>query len=122
MVVGRPFAVAGIPTLLLLAACADEPVSPTPQAPRDAPAAAAAPGQIPSRSQEQPGTWIDRSDAEVWAAIAASHGVAAVGLKAPGSVRGSYRGQVLVSRSQRVEAQRSLSMRRGWDVLAADDL
>lgn len=105
--------------LLALAACAD---TPTPPPPPEATAAQAAGPQVPSRAEQRPGTWLDLSDAELWRAVQASGGVAAVGLKAPGQKRGVWRGQLLIRRAEWLQARQNLLTRRGITVLAVDEL
>lgn len=114
-----PFTLAA---LLALAACSDrpDPVSPDASAPV---AARAADGQpIPTRAQERPGTWVERTDEQLWAAISAAGGNAAVGLKAPGGPRGVWRGRVLVGRSEWAQGRAAVLAQRGVSLVRADDL
>jgi serine protease len=113
----------GLALLLVLAACADSTV--TPVTLDDAPAAdlsrAAAPA-IPSRSQERPGTLIDLPDAELWRHIEAAGGMAVIGLKAPGAVRGTYQGRLLLDRGQWGRGREAMLTARGITVLETDSL
>ncbi len=108
--------------LLALAACSDQsnPASPDAAAPAEARTATGQP--IPSRAQERPGTWVERTDAQLWAAVAASGGNAVVGLKSPGAVRGVYRGRVLVGRSEWSQGRAAVVAQKGVTLVAADDL
>jgi serine protease len=108
--------------LVGLAACSDEPTR-TPLLGADAASlAGAAEQEIPARSQERPGTFLDLSDEELWAHLAASGGVAAVGLKAPGRVRGVYLDRILLTRSEWGQARNAVTGRPGVQLLWADDL
>jgi subtilisin family serine protease len=104
--------------LAVLAACSDG----TPSAPELDPSLASAGQQIPTRQQQRPGTFIEKSDAELWASVQASEGRVAVGLKAPGGVRGVYRGQILVDRNQKAQGRAAVLAQRGVELLRADDL
>ncbi|HLL85417.1 MAG TPA: S8 family serine peptidase, partial [Longimicrobium sp.] len=104
--------------LVALAACSDGPASPDPVAP----AASRAEQPIPSRAQERPGTWVERTDAQLWTAIQAAGGSAAVGLKAPGGVRGVWRGRVLVGRSEWSQGRAAVAAQPGVTLVRADDL
>jgi subtilisin family serine protease len=108
--------------LLALAACSDQsnPASPEAAAPAQARTADGQP--IPTRAQERPGTWVERTDAQLWAAISASDGVAVVGLKSPAAVRGVYRGRVLVGRSEWSQGRGAVVAQPGVTLLSADDL
>jgi hypothetical protein len=109
---------------LVLSACTES--APPIAAPDDAQAVRIAPGAdphgIPTRSEERPGTLIDLPDAALWRHIAAADGMAVVGLKAPGRVRGVYRGELLLSRVEWRQAHRAVESERGVSVLEADDL
>lgn len=110
-----------LPALLAaaaLAACSDG----TPAAP-DADASLARAGEpIPTRQQERPGTLIELSDAEMWRHVRDGGGRAVVGLKAPGQVRGVWRGEVLVTRAQKSQARSAVLAQRGVRLVFADDL
>ena len=106
--------------LLALAACSDD--TQTPLAPSATPAAARAEGQIPTRAQERPGTFVDLGDEALWEHVAAGGGVATVGLKAPGAPRGFYRGKVLVDAPTWSQAGRAVLAQRGVTLLQRDDL
>ncbi|HEU0298850.1 MAG TPA: S8/S53 family peptidase [Longimicrobium sp.] len=107
--------------LAVLAACSDG--APTgARTPDLDPSLAQADGQIPTRQQQRPGTFIDMSDAELWPHVQASEGRVAVGLKAPGGVRGTWRGKVLVDRGQQAQGRAAVLAQRGVQLLAADDL
>jgi subtilisin family serine protease len=104
--------------LAVLAACSDG----TPVAP-DVDAALSHAGEpIPTRQQERPGTLIELSDAEMWAHLQFAGGRAVVGLKAPGQVRGVWRGQILVSGAQKSQARGAVLAQRGVRLVLADDL
>jgi subtilisin family serine protease len=79
-------------------------------------------GGIPSRQAERPGTWLDLGDEALWQRISGSGGVAAVGLKAPGTARGVYRGEVLIGRGDWQNARAALLNRPGITLVSADDL
>jgi subtilisin family serine protease len=101
-----------------LAACSDQPQ------PTAAPGAAQARGaqQIPTREQERPGTLIQRSDAELWSYVQQGGGTAVVGIKAPGAARGTYRGRVLVDRSEWTQGRAAILAQRGVSLVKTDDL
>ncbi|MBA2244487.1 MAG: hypothetical protein H0W11_06000, partial [Gemmatimonadetes bacterium] len=109
---------------LTLAACSDRsttPVGPDATGQPDL-SAAITQAEIPSRQEERPGTFLDLSDEELWQALLVSDGVAAVGLKAPGTKRGVYRGQILMARGQSAQARRALLARQGIELLKVDEL
>jgi hypothetical protein len=110
--------------LVVLGACAEQTTSPAARVEALGAELARGPGQqpIPTRSEEQPGTWIDLSDADLWKHIAAADHTAVVGLKAPDAVRGVYRGRILLERAEWAEARRSVATPRGITVLAMDTL
>jgi subtilisin family serine protease len=103
--------------LIALAACSDRS---NPAAPSEPAAHAAQP--IPSRAQERPGTWVERTDAQLWAAIAAADGNAVVGLKTPGAVRGVYRGRVLVGRGEWSQGRAAVAAQPGVSLVSVDEL
>jgi hypothetical protein len=107
-----PLAVAA---LVALGGCSDGPASPDPVAP----AVSRAGQPIPTRAQERPGTWVERTDAQLWAAIEAAGGSAAVGLKAPGGVRGVWRGRVLVGRSEWSQGRAAVAAQPGVTLVRA---
>lgn len=116
------FRAALLASLALLAACADEPRGVSPVGP-SAPAASAAHDQdIPSRSEQRGGTFIELSDAELWRYVAASDGRVAVGLKAPGQERGVWRGRVLVGRGEWTQGRSAVLAQRGVSLIREDDL
>jgi len=108
--------------LAALAACSDEaptgPASPTGRAP----SAAQSAGRIPTRQEQHPGTFIEKSDAELWAFVQASDGLVAVGLKAPGGVRGTWRGKILVDGEQKAQGRAAVLAQRGVQLVRADEL
>lgn len=107
--------------LVALAACSDG----APTAPAAAPdevSAAAARAPIPTRQQERPGTWIDRTDAELWNAVAAAGRRVTVGLKKPGAVRGTWKGQLLMSRTEWAKSRSAVLAQRGVRTIRIDDL
>jgi serine protease len=108
--------------LVALGACADDAVRTTPLEVDPAVLSASAGQEIPSRSEERPGTFLDLSDEELWERVSASGGVAAVGLKAPGRARGVYEGQLLLTRAQWSQARNAVTGRPGAQLLRADDL
>jgi len=109
--------------LAALAACSDGVTTPGGQAAPPRAASAALPeGQIPTRRQQHPGTFIEKTDAELWAFVQASDGLVAVGLKAPGGVRGTWRGKVLVDRGQKAQGRAAVLAQRGVELVDADDL
>ena len=77
---------------------------------------------IPTRQQQRPGTFLEKSDAELWSVVRQSGGLVAVGLKAPGAPRGVWRGQVLVGRSQWSQGRAAVVAQRGVQLVAADEL
>ena len=104
--------------LVALAACSD-----TPSAPDLDPSLAQANGQpIPTRQEQRPGTFIEKSDAELWSFVQQSGGRVAVGLKAAGAPRGVYRGRILVGRAQQAQGRAAVLAQRGVQLLAADEL
>jgi subtilisin family serine protease len=107
---------------IALSACADR--TPTGVAPPEGGAAGAGAGEprIPTRSEERPGTFIDLDDASLWALLEQSGGRAAIGLKAPGAVRGVWQGRVLVDRPQWRRARQAVLAQRGVRLVAADEL
>jgi serine protease len=105
--------------LVVVAGCSDDPTR-APVVPTSLSLSRAQ--GIPTRAEERPGTLAELSDDELWVHISASGGVAAVGLRAPGAVRGVYRGQILITGSQRSEARRAVLAQRGVELLRADDL
>jgi subtilisin family serine protease len=116
------FPAPALAALLALAACSDD--STTPMAPPAAPSAArdAAGGPIPTRAQERPGTFADMSDEALWPHVAASEGVATVGLRAAGAPRGVWKGKVLIGAQARGEAERAVLAQRGVTLISSDDL
>lgn len=108
--------------LAALAACSDG--APTgPSQPDLDPALAQLNGEpIPTRQQQRPGTLIDKSDAELWSYVQASDGLVAVGLKAPGGVRGTWRGKVLVDRNQKSQGRAAVLAQRGVQLVSTDEL
>lgn len=106
--------------LALLAACADD--APAPLAPAAPAASAAQDPQVPSRSQQHPGTLADLPDAELWRYVAAGEGRAAIGLKSPGRNRGVYRGRVLVDGGDWDRGRAAVVAQRGVTLLRADTL
>ncbi|HEX2093297.1 MAG TPA: S8/S53 family peptidase [Longimicrobiaceae bacterium] len=111
-------------SLVALAACADDPRDPSPLAPPDAPAASAAvqDPDVPPRTQQRPGTFLELSDAELWRYIAEGEGRAMVGLKAPGRNRGVWRGRVLLDSGEWAQARNAVLGQRGVTLLRDDDL
>jgi subtilisin family serine protease len=112
--------------LLALAGCADDPTALTapPAAPSPALLAASrqpAPGGIPTRAQERPGTFADMSDDALWAHVAYADGQAVVGLKAPGAARGVWRGEVLVDVATVSQARQAVARHPGVTLVTADD-
>ena len=105
--------------LAALAACSDG--YPTGPADLD-PSLAQADGPIPTRQEQRPGTFIEKSDAELWSFVQASDGLVAVGLKAPGGVRGTWRGKVLVDRNQKAQGRAAVLAQRGVQLLSVDEL
>ena len=109
--------------LAALAACSDGALTGPggPNEPND-PSLARFEGPIPTRQQQRPGTFIEKSDAELWSFVQASDGVAAVGLKAPGGVRGTWRGQILVSGAEKAQGRAAVLAQRGVQLVSADEL
>jgi hypothetical protein len=104
-----------------LSACSDG--TPTATAPNGAATSrAAAPGDVPPRSQDRAGGFVDMSDEALWGFVSASDGMVVVGLKAPGANRGVWRGKLLVDRSQWEQAHRAVVSQRGVAFLSADTL
>jgi hypothetical protein len=110
--------------LLVVGGCADASTGPSVSAGPDAPAESLSPSrpEVPSRSEERPGTLIDLPDAELWKHIVHSGGIAVVGLKSAGAVRGTYRGEVLIDRAEWLQARQAVATPRGITVLAVDTL
>lgn len=107
--------------LALLAACADtapEPLAP----PLDPARAAGAAEQIPTRQQQRGGTFIEKTDAELWALASASGGRVTVGLKKPGAARGVWKGRVLMGRDEWAQARSAVLNQRGVSLVRVDDL
>lgn len=102
-----------------LAACADG--APTGPADMD-PSLVRGGEQIPTRQEQRPGTLIEKSDAELWSYVQDSDGLVAVGLKAPGGVRGTWRGKVLVDRSEKAQGRAAVLAQRGVQLVAVDEL
>lgn len=106
--------------LAALAACSDQS---TPTAAPDAGAAQARGADpIPTRQQERGGTLIERSDAELWNFVQAGGGTAVVGIKKPGSSRGTYRGKVLVDGANWTQGRNAILAQRGVTLVKTDDL
>lgn len=109
--------------MAVLAACSDgAPTAPGDLTQPDAAALARWEGPIPTRQQQHPGTFIEKSDAELWQFVQASDGVVVVGLKAPGGVRGTWRGKVLVSAGEKAQGRAAVTAQSGVQLLRADDL
>jgi subtilisin family serine protease len=104
--------------LAALAACSDG----SPSGPDLDPALASAGEQIPTRQEQRPGTFIEKSDAELWSYVQASEGRVAVGLKVPGSARGVWKGRILVDRNQKAQGRAAVLAQRGVQLVAADEL
>lgn len=106
--------------LAALAACSDG----APTGPEDLdPSLAKVDGErIPTRQEQRPGTFIDKSDAELWSFVQASDGLVAVGLKAPGGPRGTWRGKILVDRNQKSQGRAAVLAQRGVQLVEADEL
>ncbi len=111
--------------VLFLAACADEPTT----SPADATSTStalqsrgSANPRIPTRAEERPGTFADMSDADLWEHIRFSEGRAVIGLKAPGSARGVYRGEILISGAEKNQARQAVMNHSGVRVHSVDDL
>lgn len=105
--------------LAALAACSDG----NPAGPADLdPSLAQADGPIPTRQQQRPGTFIEKSDAELWTFVQASDGLVTVGLKAPGGVRGTWRGRNLVNLSQKAQGRAAVLARHGVELVSVDEL
>ena len=118
----RSPAAALVAAMLTLAACSDRSVAPTAPPANASAARAAAGGPIPTRAEEHPGTFADMPDAALWTHIAASDGVAAIGLRAPGAARGVWRGKVLIGQAERGEAERAVLAQQGVTLIRSDDL
>lgn len=105
--------------LAALAACSDAGQPTTP----DVQPSQARDGQpVPTRQQQRAGTFIERSDAELWALVSEGGGRAMVGLKAPGAARGVWKGQVLVDRAAWTQGRAAVLNQRGVTLLQADEL
>src|SRR5690349_21733094 len=76
---------------------------------------------IPSRDDEekQP-RWSTRSDQEVWNEAASVDTVFSIGLKAPGAVRGNYRGKALMTRPEWLNAISAITGQAGVHVVRVD--
>lgn len=110
--------------LAALAACSDQSTPTAVTVPASAPASvpALAAGQIPTRQQERGGTFIERSDAELWGLIQQGEGRAVIGLKKPGSARGTWRGSVLMDRASWLQGRSALLARAGIEILKVDEV
>lgn len=104
--------------LAVLAACSDG----TPSGPDLDPSLANNGQPIPTRQEQRPGTFIDKSDAELWSYVQASEGRVVVGLRAPGVARGVWRGKVLVDGNQKAQGRAAVLAQRGVELLSMDDL
>lgn len=104
--------------LAVTAACSDG----TPSGPDLDPSLANAGERIPTRQEQRPGTFLDKSDAELWTHVQASDGLVAVGLKQPGMARGVYRGQILVDRNQKAQGRTAVVAQRGVQLVSEDEL
>jgi len=116
---------AGAVLLLVgLSACTEQPTTPRSADKAGPPVAAMTddPQRVPTRAEERPGTFIDMSDAELWRHLQHSDRTAAIGLKAPGAVRGVYRGEILVDRAQFNQATVAMNTHQGVSVLSVDPL
>ena len=107
--------------LAALAACSDG--TPTgPGAPDLDPSLAQAGSQVPTRQQQRAGTFVERTDAELWRYVQESGGHAVVGLKTPGAARGVWRGQVLVGTAAWSQGRAAVVAQRGVQLVRVDDL
>ncbi|HEX9938688.1 MAG TPA: S8/S53 family peptidase [Longimicrobium sp.] len=79
-------------------------------------------GQIPTRQQQRPGTLIEKSDSELWGYVQASDGLVAVGLKAPGGIRGTWRGKILVDRNDKAQGKAAVLAQPGVRLVSEDEL
>jgi subtilisin family serine protease len=77
---------------------------------------------VPSYSQERPGTFVDMPDSLLWGHITHSGHVAIVGLRKPGRNRGVYRGRVLMDRSQWEQSRHAVTSASGVELIWADTL
>jgi len=107
--------------MLALAACSDV------QAPLSTPDATPvtldpAGRPIPTRAQERPGTFADMPDAALWRHVEASGGMVTVGLKSPGSPRGTWRGQLLIDRMGMSKTARALLEQPGVTLVRLDEV
>jgi serine protease len=117
-------AVGAIALLLFLASCSDRPSTPLTVEPDASSSVSSNPGRqnVPSRSQERPGTFVDVPDERLWDHILFSDRQAVVGLKAPGAARGTYLGQLLIDPMQVSQARQAIANHPGLRVLATDEL
>ncbi|HYH82161.1 MAG TPA: S8/S53 family peptidase [Longimicrobium sp.] len=118
----RSTAPLALAALLALAACSDDAQAPM-APPAERLVVRDATGKpIPTRAEERPGTFADMPNDALWPHIAASNGVAAVGLRAPGAPRGVWKGTILIGAGARAEAQRAVLAQRGVTLIRSDEL
>lgn len=101
MLLGRRSGLSALGGSLLITACTERPLDPVSVVKSPPAHAAAAMAAPPSRASDSPlPQWSFASDSLLWRALEASDSTLVVGLKAPGSVRGTWKGQTLVSKAQ----------------------
>lgn len=111
--------------LLTGAACANDagrsPLTPT-ESSLSQLAPSMADEQVPTYSEERPGTFVDMPDEVLWEHISYSRNVAVIGLRKPGVNRGTYRGRILLDRAEWANAAHAVVAQRGVTLLLADTL
>lgn len=109
--------------LLLIVACSDVTAPPQEAASiQTEPLQARQAGPIPTRAEENPSGWASETDEELWELISSRGAVAVVGLRTPGSPRGSWQGKLLLSRAEFVGGRRAVSATHDVTLLAEDSL
>jgi hypothetical protein len=106
-------------TSLLLAACDDS--SPSDPNPAVSGSSAIAQQDVPSRDEEQKGSWGGMATQALWDHGAPYDHVYMVGLKLPGRARGVWRDKVLVTAEEVQAGRRALHM-AGAEVLSMDPI
>lgn len=107
--------------VVVLTGCTDEEFSPVGSR-QEASSLRNPDEDVPTYSQERPGTFVDAPDSTLWKHIQHSDRIAVVGLRVPGRNRGVYRGRLLMDRAQWAEAKHAVVSLPGVDLVWADTL